>query len=236
MKARLKTRARAITLVKLVAVLQILWLIIQLGVHLGKSLPVSQLEISAFSYAACALISYLLWLDKLQDVHLPLEINATINLRYEDLERVIFEASTRENPSGAVTSATLEATTSAASGTTQLATQDGETGQGEVGLNFSNAGGSWLKSMFGRADWVRNNLTPPIGNDASFSIVSTGIKLLGTGLYWLDLIRHRHDCRFCGLAAFTSLPSVFLIPRSMVCGLLGSALTASGRASSFSLQ
>jgi hypothetical protein len=93
MKARLKTRARAITFVKLVAVLQILWLIIQLGVRWGKSLPESQLEISAFSYAACALISYLLWLDKLQDVHLPLEINATTNLRYEDRERVIFEAS-----------------------------------------------------------------------------------------------------------------------------------------------
>jgi hypothetical protein len=85
-------------------------------------------------------------------------------------------------------------------------------------------------------DWVRNHLTLSIGNNASFSTVSTGIKLLGRGSIgwtWLDIGMIAGSVV---LAAFTSLPSVFLIPHGKVCGLLGSAPTASARASSFSLE
>lgn len=49
--------------VKILALLQISWMFIQLGVRLGRKLPTSQLEIFTLSFAICSSITYIMLIN-----------------------------------------------------------------------------------------------------------------------------------------------------------------------------
>jgi hypothetical protein len=63
--------------VKILAVGQIVWFVIQLGDRLYSKLPVSLLEILSFSFAVCTIFTYGLLLDKPKNAESPIVISAT---------------------------------------------------------------------------------------------------------------------------------------------------------------
>ncbi|KAJ9487917.1 hypothetical protein VN97_g5395 [Penicillium thymicola] len=71
--------------VKLLALLQISWMFIQLGVRLARNLPTSQLEIFTLSFAICSSITYIMLIDKPQDVRTSYTIKAVRHPSVEDL-------------------------------------------------------------------------------------------------------------------------------------------------------
>lgn len=78
----LYTNPRAI---KILALLQISWMFIQLGVRLGRNLPTSQLEVLTLSFAICSSITYIMLIDKPQDVRTSYTIKAVRHPSAEDL-------------------------------------------------------------------------------------------------------------------------------------------------------
>jgi hypothetical protein len=58
--------------VKGIALIQVLWLIIQVSTRAIRNLPVSQLEISVLAFSACAVFTYVLSWAKPQDVSVPI--------------------------------------------------------------------------------------------------------------------------------------------------------------------
>ncbi|OQD91633.1 hypothetical protein PENSOL_c051G08202 [Penicillium solitum] len=71
--------------VKILALLQISWMFIQLGVRLGRNLPASKLEIFTLSFAICSSITYIMLIDKPQDVRTSCTIKAVRHPSAEDL-------------------------------------------------------------------------------------------------------------------------------------------------------
>jgi hypothetical protein len=63
-------------LVKILAVFQITWLIVQLITRTTRGYPSTQLEIMTLAFAACSLVTYLISLRKPQDVRVPIRIQA----------------------------------------------------------------------------------------------------------------------------------------------------------------
>jgi len=63
-------------LVRLLALVQVSWLIIQLIVRLINRLPASALEISTLAFAVCAVIIYLIEWHKAKDISVPIYIDA----------------------------------------------------------------------------------------------------------------------------------------------------------------
>jgi hypothetical protein len=57
--------------VKGLAIVQVLWLLIQVAIRTAKNLPVSQLEIVVLAFSFCTLITYLLCWSKPQNVMVP---------------------------------------------------------------------------------------------------------------------------------------------------------------------
>jgi hypothetical protein len=80
-------------LVKALAVLQGLWLIVQLLVRWSKHLPSSQLELVAAAYAGCSMFTYVLFWSKPKDVGQPRDFPAA---RYPTAEEIL--AITMEGP------------------------------------------------------------------------------------------------------------------------------------------
>jgi hypothetical protein len=73
-------------LVKALAVLQGLWLIVQLLVRWSKHLPSSQLELVAAAYAGCSMFTYVLFWSKPKDVGQPRDFPAA---RYPTAEEIL---------------------------------------------------------------------------------------------------------------------------------------------------
>lgn len=71
--------------VKMLALLQISWVFIQLGVRLSRNLPTSQLEIFTLSFAICSSITYIMLINKPQDVRTSYTIKAVRRPSAEDL-------------------------------------------------------------------------------------------------------------------------------------------------------
>ena len=69
-----KEYSRTDRLGKSIALIQALWLLIQTFARIHLHLPTSPLEITAVAYVTCTLFSFLLWLDKPQDVGWATEI------------------------------------------------------------------------------------------------------------------------------------------------------------------
>ncbi|KAG1848976.1 hypothetical protein DFJ58DRAFT_914955 [Suillus subalutaceus] len=70
-EAEIKDRSKSDLLSKWVAILQLVWFVIQLIARYIQKLPVTLLEIDTLGVAAMTCISYGLWLDKPKDVRLP---------------------------------------------------------------------------------------------------------------------------------------------------------------------
>ncbi|KAI9765915.1 MAG: hypothetical protein M1840_007056 [Geoglossum simile] len=64
----IKDKSKADGLVKLVALLQVLWLVFQCIARAANRLPLSTLEITTVAYVACMLFSYAYWWNKPYDV------------------------------------------------------------------------------------------------------------------------------------------------------------------------
>lgn len=62
---------------KMVAVLQILWLCVQLCTRLARRIPTTQLEIVTLAFTVCSISTYLLFLSRPKDVHTVREVDAT---------------------------------------------------------------------------------------------------------------------------------------------------------------
>ncbi|KAL2075135.1 hypothetical protein VTL71DRAFT_77 [Oculimacula yallundae] len=62
------------SIVKLTAVLQVTWMVVQVLVRAARGLPISQLEITACAFAACTFVTYVLWWNKPQAVTVCTEI------------------------------------------------------------------------------------------------------------------------------------------------------------------
>jgi hypothetical protein len=62
--------------VKLLAISQIVWLCLQLGMRLGQAVPTTQLEVMTMGYALCSTITYFLLFDQPKDVMTVVEVEA----------------------------------------------------------------------------------------------------------------------------------------------------------------
>jgi hypothetical protein len=81
-------------LVKALAVLQGLWLVIQLLVRWSKHLSSSQLELVAAAYAGCSIFTYILFWSKPKDVGQPREFPATSYPTAEEMLAIAMEGPT----------------------------------------------------------------------------------------------------------------------------------------------
>ncbi|KAG2120181.1 hypothetical protein BD769DRAFT_1609219 [Suillus cothurnatus] len=70
-EAEIKDRSKGDTLSKWVAILQLVWFVIQLIARYIQDLPITLLEIDTLGVAALTCISYGLWLNKPKDARLP---------------------------------------------------------------------------------------------------------------------------------------------------------------------
>lgn len=79
-------RSKSDALIKFLALLQILWLIIQLIARRIRSLPSSQLEVVTVAYAACSAVTYFILLSKPQSVGVPFVVYAS---RYPTSQEIV---------------------------------------------------------------------------------------------------------------------------------------------------
>lgn len=70
-------------LVKLIAILQVLWLVIQLIARAIQNLPFTQLEITTFAFAATAIIIYSIDFIKPKDLNVPFYVSVSKEVEYE---------------------------------------------------------------------------------------------------------------------------------------------------------
>lgn len=73
----LKNQSKGDALIKLIAMGQIIYLVMQLCLRKAQALPSSLLEVMVVAFAACALLTYGLLLEKLQDMGVPRYIEAS---------------------------------------------------------------------------------------------------------------------------------------------------------------
>jgi hypothetical protein len=70
--------------VKGIAILQVLWLVIQFATRHILGLPSPPIEVVALSSAICTIIMYLIWLEKPQDVRLSTPVHTARRLNLYD--------------------------------------------------------------------------------------------------------------------------------------------------------
>jgi hypothetical protein len=71
---RIKEYSKQNRLAKTIALVQALWFVIQTIARVHQHLPTSPFEITTIAYVACTFISWLLWLNKPQDIGFSTEI------------------------------------------------------------------------------------------------------------------------------------------------------------------
>lgn len=84
----LNDRSKGDALVKGLAILQIIWLVIQMITRASQNLAITQLEISVLALAVCALFTYILLLHKPQDVKVPSYIDIPGTLSREQVIQI----------------------------------------------------------------------------------------------------------------------------------------------------
>ncbi|KAK5993796.1 hypothetical protein PT974_07233 [Cladobotryum mycophilum] len=87
--------SRSNDLVKLLALLQLIWLIIQLITRKIRRLPFAPLEVNAVAFAASALIIYIIEWRKPQDVPVPVYVDAVGAVPKEIFSEILEESSVR---------------------------------------------------------------------------------------------------------------------------------------------
>ncbi|KAH8126037.1 hypothetical protein LI328DRAFT_166623 [Trichoderma asperelloides] len=75
-------------LVKLIAILQVLWLVIQLIARAIQNLPFTQLEITTVAFAATAIIIYSIDFIKPKDLNVPFYVSVSKEVEYEDFVEI----------------------------------------------------------------------------------------------------------------------------------------------------
>ncbi|KAH0536554.1 hypothetical protein FGG08_006584 [Glutinoglossum americanum] len=68
--------------IKGTAVVQVVWLLVQVVVRTARGLPISQLEIAVLAFSVCAFITYLLCWMKPQNVLVPIQISGSGDFLY----------------------------------------------------------------------------------------------------------------------------------------------------------
>jgi hypothetical protein len=86
----IKEKGQGDIFAKLTAMLQLLWLVIQLITRKARNLPSTKIEISALSFALCSLVTYALWSWKPQNPKIPSYIPLKDINRWT-IERLEFE-------------------------------------------------------------------------------------------------------------------------------------------------
>ncbi|KAJ5881911.1 uncharacterized protein N7529_000583 [Penicillium soppii] len=84
-QASLNDRNKGDLIVKILALVQISWMVIQLILRLAQNVPSSQLEIFTLSFAVCSVVTYILLIDKPKDVQTSYTIKAAKRPSAEDL-------------------------------------------------------------------------------------------------------------------------------------------------------
>jgi hypothetical protein len=84
----LKDKSKSDGLVKLLAVIQLLWLVLQLVGRAVQGRPSSQLEIMALSYAVCAAITYIVLWFQLKDVSQPVVLQSARSPSQMEIEEI----------------------------------------------------------------------------------------------------------------------------------------------------
>jgi hypothetical protein len=82
--ANLDDKSKDDIVIKLIAIFQVFWFVLQVIVRAAKGLNISQLEIAVTAFAVCAIITYLLILPKPKGVQIPvtwMEFEPTIPIR-----------------------------------------------------------------------------------------------------------------------------------------------------------
>ncbi|KAB8360818.1 hypothetical protein FH972_024552 [Carpinus fangiana] len=79
-KEEIDDRSKGDFLVKIAAVFQILWLIISISARAYQNLEISLLEIAVLAFAATAVVTYLFFLEKPQEVRVPVYVDAAITM------------------------------------------------------------------------------------------------------------------------------------------------------------
>jgi hypothetical protein len=67
----LHDKSKGDVFIKVIAVVQVFWVVLQIIVRARKGLTVSQLELAVAAFSTCAIITYLLLIPKPQDVRVP---------------------------------------------------------------------------------------------------------------------------------------------------------------------
>lgn len=87
-EAQIKDKSKEDVVVKVLALLQVLQLVVELIIRKIYGLATSPLEIAALSFSVCAGLTYLFWLGKPKDIHLPTDVYITRDLNDADKEQV----------------------------------------------------------------------------------------------------------------------------------------------------
>jgi len=90
-KEALSDRSKSDALIKFLALLQILWLIIQLIARRIRSLPSSQLEVVTVAYAACSAVTYFTLFSKPQGIGVPYVVYASRYPTPKEIVRIAAE-------------------------------------------------------------------------------------------------------------------------------------------------
>ncbi|KAK0648147.1 hypothetical protein B0T16DRAFT_455643 [Cercophora newfieldiana] len=88
-RAEINDKNKGDGLVKTLAVIQVLWLVIQLIIRAKMGRQSSQIEITALAFAVCALITYLLLLSRPKDVYTPIVINAVRDADFDEFCKIV---------------------------------------------------------------------------------------------------------------------------------------------------
>ncbi|OBS26102.1 hypothetical protein FPOA_00045 [Fusarium poae] len=87
-KHQINAQSKEDALVKLLTLLQVLWLFAQLVVRKFQGLPSTQLEIATLSYALCTFVTYAFWLHKPKDMVSTVDVIAARRLTDEDIAKL----------------------------------------------------------------------------------------------------------------------------------------------------
>lgn len=85
-EAEIKEKGQGDFFAKLLAVIQLIWLVVQLITRKTLNLPSTKIEITALSFAVCSLVTYTLWFWKPQSPKIPTYISLIRNTEQWDNE------------------------------------------------------------------------------------------------------------------------------------------------------
>lgn len=90
-KAEIQDKSKGDVFVKMSAVVQILWLCIQLIVRKVEGLPTSQLEIAVLAFSVCTIVTYIFWMDKPKDIRTPTYVDVARPITAIEADRITSE-------------------------------------------------------------------------------------------------------------------------------------------------